>query len=209
MDIIGHRGARAEAPENTLESIQAALLAGVDMIELDLRLRDSSTVLSHDKLVSNHEYTTLSEALTHIDGKVPINLEIKELQVLPYMAEELNSYNGAVLISSFKFSVLKQCRHSYPEFPIAVLEKWSGVRAVSRARRLGTTRLHMNEKWLWSGFIRTIKKRDWLLYAYTVNTKKRADYLKGAGVDGIFTDVPSRLVQLYRKDTNDERNPCR
>jgi len=34
--IFGHRGACAQAPENTLESFQLAVDAGVDVLELDV-----------------------------------------------------------------------------------------------------------------------------------------------------------------------------
>ena len=36
--IVGHRGARGEAPENTLPSFERAVIAGVSEIELDVRL---------------------------------------------------------------------------------------------------------------------------------------------------------------------------
>jgi glycerophosphoryl diester phosphodiesterase len=46
---IGHKGAEAVAPGNTLESFHAAVELGVDMIELDvLRIRDGEFVIAHD-----------------------------------------------------------------------------------------------------------------------------------------------------------------
>ena len=49
MKIIGHRGAAGLALENTLSSIRTALHAGVDVIEIDIRLtKDLHFVLSHD-----------------------------------------------------------------------------------------------------------------------------------------------------------------
>jgi glycerophosphoryl diester phosphodiesterase len=46
--LIGHRGAAALAPENSLAAIEAAVAAGVDGVELDvLRARDGSLVLAH------------------------------------------------------------------------------------------------------------------------------------------------------------------
>ncbi len=47
--IYGHRGARGEAPENTLASFQACLNAGVDRCELDLHLsKDDQLIVIHD-----------------------------------------------------------------------------------------------------------------------------------------------------------------
>lgn len=49
MLVIGHRGAPVEAPENTIASFDAAIDAGVDGIETDIRLSsDGVLVLSHD-----------------------------------------------------------------------------------------------------------------------------------------------------------------
>ena len=50
--IVGHRGARGEAPENTLASFQLAVEAGVPEIELDVRLSaDGHLIVLHDKEV--------------------------------------------------------------------------------------------------------------------------------------------------------------
>jgi len=51
--LLGHRGAAAEAPENTLTSFHAALAAGADGVELDVhRTRDGAVVVIHDDTVS-------------------------------------------------------------------------------------------------------------------------------------------------------------
>lgn len=47
--VIGHRGARAVRPENTLQSLQHAVALGVDALEFDLHLaKDGVPVLHHD-----------------------------------------------------------------------------------------------------------------------------------------------------------------
>src|SRR5436305_5998480 len=46
---VGHRGAGAYAPDNTVASFLRALEIGVDMIETDVRVsRDGELVLAHD-----------------------------------------------------------------------------------------------------------------------------------------------------------------
>ncbi|MGH8729612.1 MAG: glycerophosphodiester phosphodiesterase, partial [Burkholderiales bacterium] len=50
MKVIGHRGAAAHAPENTLESFAVAIDLGVDAIETDVQeTDDGELVLIHDK----------------------------------------------------------------------------------------------------------------------------------------------------------------
>ena len=47
--VIGHRGNRAHAPENTLQSLLEAVALGADALEFDLRLsRDGHLVMFHD-----------------------------------------------------------------------------------------------------------------------------------------------------------------
>jgi glycerophosphoryl diester phosphodiesterase len=49
VQLIGHRGAAALAPENTPAAIDAGLLAGADGVEVDVRLTsDGALVLLHD-----------------------------------------------------------------------------------------------------------------------------------------------------------------
>ena len=47
--VIGHRGARCCAPENTIPSFRLALEAGVDGVEMDIHMtRDGEVVVIHD-----------------------------------------------------------------------------------------------------------------------------------------------------------------
>ncbi len=54
MRIIGHRGARREAPENTLAGFRHLRSLGIDHVELDVRLsRDNQLVVIHDTTVNS------------------------------------------------------------------------------------------------------------------------------------------------------------
>jgi glycerophosphoryl diester phosphodiesterase len=60
---VGHRGARAYAPENTLASFKKALELGVDAVELDVRkTKDNQIVVIHDADVKR---TTDGEGLVN------------------------------------------------------------------------------------------------------------------------------------------------
>jgi len=191
MEIIGHRGARGLAPENSLKAIRRAMSCKVDMIEVDLRVKDGEVVMSHDPVIHSEKYDLIEDALVLVDGKIPFNLEIKEIEVVKLLKQTLKDYKGEVLFSSFEYKILQELKSIFPKSPLAVLEKWSGVRAVAEATLLGTNRVHINQQWLWSGFVKSMKHRGYKLYAYTVNSRDRADELERWGVDGIFTDYPS------------------
>jgi glycerophosphoryl diester phosphodiesterase len=64
MQVIGHRGAAALAPENTWESFNVALEIGVDAIETDVRATsDGELVLIHDEHLDR---TTNGKGLIHM-----------------------------------------------------------------------------------------------------------------------------------------------
>jgi len=191
MKIIGHRGARGLAPENTVLAIKVALREKVDMIELDVRVQDGKLILSHDEPESGKTYTLLADGLAAIGGKVPVNLELKEIDAAPLLKQALRRYDGKVLFSSFSYKTLHAVREFFPFGDIAVLERWSGVRAVTKASLLHTKRIHINDRVLWSGFVKSMKHEGYSIFAYTVNLRDRAEELEHWGIDGICTDYPN------------------
>ena len=200
MKIIGHRGAKGIAPENSLLAIQKAIDMGVDSIEVDIRLHNKHLVLSHDETVKTKEYCRLDEALDLIKGNKLIVLDIKELGTVKKLLSLLKDYDGEVVFSSKKYDVLQKIRRLEPDANLAVIESWSGVRAVAQASLLNTNRIHINHNWLWSGFVRSMKHRGYDLYAFTVNTVERADELQTWGVNGIFTDFPNLFAKSKNKN---------
>jgi glycerophosphoryl diester phosphodiesterase len=75
---VGHKGADHVAPGNTVESFEAALAHGVDMIEFDvLRTRDGRLVLAHDYRDSERrDPLTLEEGLEHFAGEAYSGVEL-------------------------------------------------------------------------------------------------------------------------------------
>jgi glycerophosphoryl diester phosphodiesterase len=50
MDIIGHRGAKGEAPENTLSGFRYSMALGIRQVEFDIHVSaDGQLVVCHDK----------------------------------------------------------------------------------------------------------------------------------------------------------------
>ncbi len=95
MQVLGHRGSRIPGPENTVEAVDAALRAGADGIEVDVRRSaDGDLVCVHDPRLpgrltgravirrTTRELThlgvpTLTEILDAWDGRGRIILEVK------------------------------------------------------------------------------------------------------------------------------------
>ena len=69
---IGHRGAAAHAPANTIAAVEAALALGVDMVELDVLGRpDRTVVLGHSHSELGSEPATLDEAFSFLAERGP------------------------------------------------------------------------------------------------------------------------------------------
>ena len=69
---IGHRGAAALAPENTIEAVEAALEHGVDHVELDVFAgRDGKLVLGHSRRELADEPVALDEMLVFLAERAP------------------------------------------------------------------------------------------------------------------------------------------
>ena len=88
---MGHKGADHVAPGNTIESFEAALEHGVDMIEFDvLRTRDGRLVLAHDyEDAETRECVTLEDGLAHFAGETYAGVELDVDMKLPGYEREV------------------------------------------------------------------------------------------------------------------------
>jgi glycerophosphoryl diester phosphodiesterase len=88
---VGHKGADHVAPGNTIESFQAALEHGVDMIEFDvLRTPDGRLVLAHDyEDAAVRDCLTLDEGLDHFAGTAYAGVELDVDMKLPGYEREV------------------------------------------------------------------------------------------------------------------------
>lgn len=79
--VIGHRGAAAYAPENTLEGIHTAADMGVEWVELDVKLtKDDVPIIFHDEELSR---TTNGSGLV---AETPYN-DIKQMEAGSWFAD--------------------------------------------------------------------------------------------------------------------------
>lgn len=220
MKIIGHRGARGLAPENTIAGLQKAVEHHVDMVEFDVRVtRDAVPVLHHNPDVTDpngkkhriSEYSyrelkehkpdlpRLEEALKAVGNQVPLYIEVKPHEPVAPVAKALKAQIAQGLrvdrlsLVSKNQKTLLELHKALPDIQKIVIEPWSGVRARRRARQVGTNTVAMNQLWLWWGFIRAASRGGRELYAYTVNSPQKAKRWERWGLAGIITDYPDRF----------------
>ena len=105
---VGHKGAHHIAPGNTIESFEAALAHGVDMIEFDvLRTRDGRLVLAHDYAdADGRNPLSLEVGLDHFAGEAYAGIELDVDLKLPGYEREVaeglleRELGGRSLVSS-------------------------------------------------------------------------------------------------------------
>jgi glycerophosphoryl diester phosphodiesterase len=112
--IVAHRGASAEAPENTLEAFDRAIEVGADMIEFDVRrARDGRLVISHDPVRGRAaRLPTLEETLRLTKGRIQLDVELKESGCEREAVELLRAHFAPsdFYVTSFLAPVLSEIR---------------------------------------------------------------------------------------------------
>lgn len=229
MYIIGHRGARGLAPENTLSGFRAGIKAGADWIEFDVRATsDGRVVVAHDphtlrignrfkrikktdyktlrnlKIFDNLTIPTLAEAMNAIEGHAKINIEIKSAGCAEQVVRAIVAHvkKGA----------------NYNDFMVSSFKPkyLKEVHFLNSRIQLGLLHLVRNTKFLkvrglrvqavgfkgrglTNHIIQQAKLRQLMVYVYTVNSLKKAAKLTARGVDGVVTDRPDLIQSLKAK----------
>jgi glycerophosphoryl diester phosphodiesterase len=160
--VIAHRGASAEAPENTLRAFRRALALGADGIELDVQLtHDGVPVVFHDATltrltgrrgriarlpldelravrIEGEPLPTLTEVLASIRRRAVVQIEIKRgVAVAPVVRAVRRAQASAeVIFASFEPALLAEARRLAPRTPRMLI-------AGGRRRRLGPFQIRM------------------------------------------------------------------
>lgn len=226
MKVIGHRGAAGLALENTIESIQAAVQAGVDAIEFDIRItKDGEIVLSHDKHVGRvsdashyiHEHTlaklrqtplqngqrlaTLDEAIRAADG-TPLVIEGKDSGWARPLANFLNKQAAlpGLRVISFNHRELYTFSLLQPEVAVYALENTKPLEVIRVARVFGFAGIDINF-WLLNPLTYLLARYHKLdILVYTINKPWMARFVGVLYPNiNITTDVPNQLQFLRKK----------
>jgi len=205
---IGHGGASALAPANTLASFELAHEVGVDMVEFDVRGWRGELVLAHTLLHARRAANLrLHDALAHFAARrfadVELNVDVKHVGCEAALLAELARSNllGRALISSQVPEVLDRVRALDPRVRTGISiggrlarlsRRWDGWRAQVlnglAARRWDA--LMAQHRLVDAGLLADVEGRGGRLYAWTVNERPAIESLRGLGVHGITTADP-------------------
>jgi glycerophosphoryl diester phosphodiesterase len=89
--VLGHRGDRTRAPENTLSAFSLALDGGADGVELDVRLSaDGQVVVLHDRDCSRVTGGRVSELAEHMPLRRLLEVELDQGERIPTLDQALS-----------------------------------------------------------------------------------------------------------------------
>jgi glycerophosphoryl diester phosphodiesterase len=215
--IIAHRGASADAPENTLAAFRLAIDEGADGLECDLRMStDGVIVISHDdSLKRTHaqpvriadataaalavsDVPTLTETLATVRGRLSlINLELKEPIPPDALDAAIGPHSDGIILSSFDIEIIRATRDALPHLPFWLLTMQGTNVAIAQAQELGCVGIHVWHRTATPRFIAHAGRADFPVYVWTLDDPRRASILAGRGVVGITTNAPGKLRALF------------
>ncbi len=228
--LVGHRGTRSRADENTIKAFGLAADYGMDIIECDPRLtKDGAFIIMHDKTVDRTtngsgkvEDMTLDEIRmlrTEHGEMIPTLEEVldvaKERRVRVYLDTGVHDIStmeklmavvvgkkmrDRVVAGLWRIEDQKWMQSNYPEVTTSL--SWP-VPALSlkQIRKLGADWVGMLVETATAARIRKAKRLGLRVITMPINSEKRVRKKMKAGLDIIQTDDPLILQFIVEKRT--------
>ena len=216
--VVGHRGARRDAPENTMAAFRAAGARGATWVEFDVRLSsDEVPVVIHDPMTRDDQRVVdltsdelaargvpaLADVLRDLPPGMGADVEIKHRPSEPgwdpratiarICAPTVAAYLGQrpLLVTAFDPRVLEITRQLVPEVPCGLLTPvlTSLSTGLAQARQLRCQVVGPHHTAPGlSAGVGAVHAHGLELLVWTVNNTRRTRRLCTAGVDAICTD---------------------
>jgi glycerophosphoryl diester phosphodiesterase len=222
---VGHRGASALAPENTLRAIELAIAHGLDMVEVDVHLsRDGEVVVIHDaelmRSADRREAVArlTAEELARVDlgdgqgvprltdvfalarGRLGVYVELKGARTGHALGQlvRAGAAEGVDLISgSFDTPLVDELRETAADVPRSVLFRRTSTAAmIETCRAVGATYAHPCFRPLDRSLVDALHAAGLLVMAPHTNDRAEARAFAAAGIDVLATDDPAVLTGL-------------
>jgi len=224
MMIMGHRGAAALEPENTLLSISRAMEIGVDAVEIDVHLsKDNEAVVIHDATldrttngsgpVRSHSLEqlkeldagkgetipTLQEVMDLIDKRVKLVIELKEEGVEEQVVRLINDndFVDNVYVISFWHRLVKRVKEMTERIKTGVLLVGCPV-DTSVATQASADAFVMRYSFVDQPFVEMAHKEGLKVFVWNIDESDLVKPYADMGVDGIGSNDPRVLVEYFR-----------
>jgi glycerophosphoryl diester phosphodiesterase len=229
---VGHRGASALAPENTLRSIALAIEFGLDLVEVDVYLsRDGELVVIHDEnlrrlagrpeavaeltaaelagvdLGQDQGVPRLGDVLALARGHIGVYVELKGARTGEALGRLVSSgaAEGVEIISgSFDPALVRELRDAAPNVPRSVLfGRTSAAGMIEVCTAVGARYAHPCFRPLDVTIIDLLHRAGLLVMAPHTNDRTEARAFAELGIDVLATDDPRVLVARADPPTRD------
>ncbi len=224
--IIAHRGASAEAPENTLAAFRRALALPADAIELDVQTtRDGVPVVFHDttlrrltgqpgrladkcwrelkelRVLGTETIPRLAEVLVLTRGRTKVQIELKSGAAVAPVVRVINRARATrwVILASFDPPLVREAARLAPDIPRMLIAKGHGdaERLLRRMTAADAAGLSVDYRAVRNrAFVERIHRAGATLWCWTVNDVRVARRLAEWGVDGLLGDNPALLKRV-------------
>ena len=216
--IIGHRGASAVAPENTITAFMSAILAGADGIEFDVRLSsDGVPVVIHDDTLyrthrlrrrvaelSGHELNELGvPSLRELFELMAQNdlilcLEIKEssatLRNLSCRLVHEFNFEDRVIVECFDLGVIKEIT----DLKTAALFEpriYPNQNLIERALNVGASVLALHHRLAKPSLVEKANSAGLRVVVWTVDDPEWLARARSMGIEAVITNDPAMMIE--------------
>jgi glycerophosphoryl diester phosphodiesterase len=216
--IIGHRGASAVAPENSMAAFAAAIAAGADGIEFDVRLsRDGVPVIIHDDTLQRthglrHRVAELTEeelravrvpSLRDLfelmtGNSLVLCLEIKDSS--PELAERCCelvsefSFAHRVIVECFDLKVIEQIR-TLKTAALFEPRIYPEQRLIERALEVGASVLALHHRLAKPPLVEKAKLAGLRVVVWTVDDSAWVARAHTMGIEALITNDPAMMIE--------------
>ena len=216
--MLGHRGARLYAAENTIAAFDLSLKHGADGFEFDVRCtRGKQSIVCHDRKFNRMvvRSRTMEQIVTKcsVDGKPPcledvleiysrkafLNIEIKVRGMEQLVVDAMKRFppQCGYFISSFLPSVVRKLHELDRSLIIGAISKsyWH----LRRWKVLPVSHVVPHYDLLTPRLIDELHAAGKTVITWTVNDPRKMLKAAGLGVDGIISDDTKLLVETLGK----------
>jgi glycerophosphoryl diester phosphodiesterase len=141
---------------------------------------------------------TLSEFITACDGKIRMNIELKDYGHSPQLATAVldvlreRGFTDRAIVSCFELAPLVELRQMEPGLPVGIILS-IGKGDVTR---LPVDFLSLNHRLVRAEIVRRAHQRGMEVHAWTVNDRETALRLLDLGCDNLITSDPALMREL-------------
>ena len=214
--LLGHRGARKYAPENTISALQMALDHGCDGFEFDVRMTvDGEAVICHDPKYEGLvvEKTTrdaltgrwpaeaglafLDEVIERFHASAFLNIELKVAGAEEITLELLQRFPAEKgrIVSSFLPEVVQELARLGAMVPLGII--CEDHKQLDRWRELPIQAIMARRDLISRPLLKEAAEAGKQVFVWTVNGAGEMKGFAEAGVDGIISDDTLLLANTF------------